>query len=335
MLPNVNNKTKRVGQHNEGAGKPERARGIALSAFLARAAVWMFALLLLAVVGTGASAAEIEVVLGEDSSAYREVAELLRKELAPKAAVHVVAPGAAGPGREPDVVIAVGTRALSAVLESRNAPIIATLVPRLSYERTLRTAKPLQNRWATAVFIDQPYGRQLNLISLILPGRQRIGVLATPEYEESVKLLAAAAQPRRFSIVSETVASPQNIYTGLVRVLGESDLLLALPDPGIFNAGTIHNVLLATYRAQQPVVGFSPAYVRAGALAALYSTPQQMAQQAAELALRALNAAGLPPPQYPRVFSVGVNTTVARSLGITVEDAAVLAAKLVAMEREP
>lgn len=303
------------------------------------AAVCMGALLLLAAIGSSASAAEIEIVLGEDSSTYRDVAELLRKELAPRPAAHinvvVVAPGAAVQGREPDIVIAVGTRALSAVLESRTAPVIATLVPRLSYERLLRAAKVIPGRRVTAVFLDQPYGRQLNLIGLILPGRQRVGVLATPEYEEGVKLLVAAAQQKRFSIVSETVASPQGIFPGLVRVLGESDLLLALPDPGVFNAGTIHNVLLATYRAQQPVVGFSPAYVRAGALAALYSTPQQMAQQAAELALRGLNGGGLPPPQYPRAFSVGVNTTVARSLGITVEDGAALMARLSAMEREP
>ncbi|MDS4072205.1 MAG: ABC transporter substrate binding protein [Defluviicoccus sp.] len=295
----------------------------------------MGALLLLAMLCAGAAAADIDVVLGEDSGAYREVAELLRKELAAKATVNIVAPGAAVPGREPDVVITVGTRALAAALESRTAPVVATLVPRLSYERTLRGAKALPGRRVSAVFIDQPYGRQLNLISLVLPGRQRIGVLATAEYEENLKLLVTAAQPRRFSIVSEIVTSPQNVPPALSRVLGESELLLALPDPGIFNAGTIHNILLATYRAQQPVIGFSPAYVRAGALAALYSTPQQMAQQAAELALRALTGAGLPPPQHPRAYSVGVNSTVARSLGITVDDAAVLTSKLAAMEREP
>jgi ABC-type uncharacterized transport system substrate-binding protein len=111
--------------------------------------------------------------------------------------------------------------------------------------------------------------------------------------------------------------------------------LLALPDASIFNAGTIHNILLSALRARQPLIGFSEAYVRAGAVAAVYSMPRHVGRQAGEIAARALAGAPLPPPQYPRAFSVSVNHTVARALGLAVEEEGAIASRLQRMEREP
>ena len=81
----------------------------------------------------------------------------------------------------------------------------------------------------------------------------------------------------------------REIYPALTKVLASADVILAMPDPMIFNNGTIHNILLAAYREERPLIGFSPAYVRAGALAAVYSTPQQIAHQIAETIQRALD----------------------------------------------
>lgn len=301
-------------------------------------AIALMLLVLLAVDAGEAHAVEIDIALSEDSRVYNEVADVLRQQLSSHATVRVIRVAKAPPeprGEEPELVIAVGTRALAQALALRSAPVLSVLVPRASFDKLVRNAvKPRLPLRTSAVFIDQPFSRQLNLLQLVLPGKQRIGVLASPEFEDNLKQLQGAAQQQSFTVVSKIVASPQGLYPALARVLNESDLVLATPDPVIFNAGTIQNILLTTYRAQQPLIGFSPAYVRAGALAALFSTPQQMAEQAAEMALRSLYDGGLPPPQYPRAFNVDVNATVARSLGLGIEEGAVVASKLAAMERE-
>ena len=106
----------------------------------------------------------------------------------------------------------------------------------------------------------------------------------------------------------------------------------------VVSRDTAQSLLLTTYRANIPVIAFSHAYVRAGALAAVYSTPEQIGQQTGEAILR-LNQSGswnLPKPQYPKYFSVSVNSQVARSLGLEIESEQVLVEKLKSsMEREP
>ena len=61
--------------------------------------------------------------------------------------------------------------------------------------------------------------------------------------------------------------------------------------------------------------------MRAGALAAVYSTSKQLAKQAAEIAIRSrLAPSDLPPPQLPKYFSIMLNYQVARSLNIPLMD---------------
>jgi ABC-type uncharacterized transport system substrate-binding protein len=60
--------------------------------------------------------------------------------------------------------------------------------------------------------------------------------------------------------------------------------------------------------------------VRAGALAAVYSSSKQLAKQAAEIALKSQQSPSLlPPPQAPKYFSIMVNYQVARSLNIALK----------------
>nr|HPR06509.1 ABC transporter substrate binding protein [Denitromonas sp.] len=86
--------------------------------------------------------------------------------------------------------------------------------------------------------------------------------------------------------------------------------------------------LLTAYRHRSPVIGFSPAYVRAGAVMAVYSSPEQMGQQAAEMAVQSLLGNPLPEARHPAYFSVSVNPHVARSLSIDLPDAATLEAQI-------
>ena len=115
----------------------------------------------------------------------------------------------------------------------------------------------------------------------------------------------------------------------------EPTVLLAVPDTQLFNNRTISNILLTAYHHRSPVIGFSPAYVKAGALFALYSTPAQIGQQAGEAARIGLVSGSLPPATAPRQFRISTNTYVARSLGITLEDANVLRERLERAENPP
>ncbi len=320
--------------------KPRRAEspnpaGTATGSGLLSRLFWVAVLLLGLMSPT--LAADVEMVVSEESGAYLELADALQHELHPHTIRRSVAAAVqplAGGTQPPDLVLAVGSRALTAALKARSAPIIASLVPRHAFEQALRAANGSHGRAATAVYLDQPYARQLDLVNLTLPECHRIGVLLAPEHEEELKLLRAAALPHKFIIVAETVRSSDTLFEALARVLAESDLVLALPDRSIYTASTMQNILMTTYHARRPLFGFSASHVRAGALTSVYSTSTQIAHQVAEMALRSLAGGALPRPEYPRSFSVDFNRTVARSLGIATEDPGTLEAKLRALERE-
>jgi ABC-type uncharacterized transport system substrate-binding protein len=116
------------------------------------------------------------------------------------------------------------------------------------------------------------------------------------------------------------------------RLVRDASVLLALQDPVAHTAGTVPPLLLITYRAGVPVIGYSEAYLRAGAAAVLYSTPDQIAQQVVEIVGVFRQGKGLPSPQYAKYFSVGVNQSVARSLGLSLPPPAELEARLRSMK---
>ncbi|MFO6421348.1 ABC transporter substrate-binding protein [Hylemonella sp. W303a] len=218
------------------------------------------------------------------------------------------------------------------------APVLCTLLPRQSFEYLMREAGRRPGADFSALYLNQPLARQLDLIRLALPQARRVGLLvgAAPGALQMEEQLADLARDRGLRLVSARIAGNDPIFPGLKQVLDESDVLLAMADPQIYNSHTIQNILLASFRAKVPMQAFSPAYVRAGALLALYATPEQIGAQVAVLARDALNeqngkARGLGPPQYTQWFEVSVNAHVARSMGLQL-DAADLAERLRRLE---
>lgn len=134
------------------------------------------------------------------------------------------------------------------------------------------------------------------------------------------------------TVIRENVLREGDLFPALQRVTTDPAVLVATPDNEVFNSYSLQNVLLATYRQRSPVLGFSPAYVRAGAVLGLYVTPAQIGRQAAEMAKAVLAGAPLPQPQTPRYFEIGTNPQVAHSLGIDLEAPEVLRARLAKQE---
>lgn len=285
------------------------------------------AILLLAWNGAVAAApANIAIVLSDDSVPYQETANNIRalvEQGAVRAAVIIYSPAGKKPDfvrERQDLIVAVGVRAAQEMVAlNLTTPILTTLIPRQAFEKI---ARQRDYRQLSAVYLDQPLARQMELIRLALPDRSRIGVVLGPESQDALNALQLAAKEARFGLAVEKISAAEELLPALQRVLADSDVLLALPDPLVFNKGTVQSLLLTTYRYQDPVIGFSQAYVKAGALAAVYSTPEQAGRQAGEMLQQVLAGKSwvLPPPEYPKYFSVSLNYQVARSLAINVSD---------------
>ena len=289
----------------------------------------------LAAVSEQAVAARVAVVLSDDAAPYQEVYQVIRAYLddSPHEAARIYVGGLTADSLgDARLAVAVGVGAADALAALPDRPpVLAILVPRAWYLKTARARLTSDTgRSQSAIYLDQPFERQALLIRLALPDVRRVGVLLSAEQSGLVSELEGALRAQRLSLVYATLKEDERLITPLEAVLTEADLLLALPDPLIFNRNTAQSIFLTSYRYRDPVLGYSHSMTRAGALLSLHSSPAQIGRQAAEWISEAMQGGTvrLPPPAYPRYFSVSINDQVARSLGFTLPPEADLEKRL-------
>lgn len=291
--------------------------------------VCMAAVLLLSFQFALAGPLKLTVVLSEEGGAYLEYSNALGALLANKnVTLTVIGAEKALPASE--LVIAAGMKASLSVARAKPAAMLAVLVPKEGVNKLQKEFSAQEKSAAnafSAIYLDQPYKRQLDLITAVLPHARSIGVLYSTAPAELNKLSALAGS-RKLEFHERSSVSSSNLYSNLQSLLLSSDVLLALPDAEIYNASTIRNILLATYRNKVPLVGFSSAYVKAGALCAVFSTPEQIARQSLNIIQEYTEAGILPAAQFAKDFEVSINEQVAHSLGLNIKSASQLRSEI-------
>lgn len=277
-------------------------------------------LLLLLCLAPAARAANVSLVLSENSGPYADFAANFRDAL-DGSTWKVVPPGGVD-GARPDLVIAVGSNAFrQALAQGGQTPLIATLIPRQAYEKLLAESGN-RNRRVTAIYLDQPPARQASFLRHLLPGKKKVGMLVSGETQAGIGQFRQAFAAAGMSLDTEDSDGDKTLLPALNALLPRVNLMLATPDTSIYRRENIKAILVTSYRYQRPIVAFSAAFVTAGALAALYSTPAQIARQTADLTLNYSNT--LPAPMPPNQYAVVINQTVAQALDLSVQDEAAI-----------
>ena len=279
-----------------------------------------FCVLLAFILLPQANAGTVAIVLSENTGPYGEFAQAFEQRIS-ASAWKISATGkleGTAPSPRPDLIIAVGSSALRAALaQGGNTPILATLLPRHAYESIVAdSARPRPRGTTSAIYLDQPAARLAVFIRHLLPTYQRIGLLSSAEASDELPTLRRAMG--RLILDSEPISDDGALLPGVNNLLPRVNLLLALPDSTIYKRDNIKPILVSSFRHQRPVIAFSKAFVNAGALAALYSTPEQIAQQAGDWLLKQSGTTiSLPPAQPPEQFSISINPSVADAYNLT------------------
>jgi len=287
----------------------------------------------------------VGIVQSQNSAPYMDATQALVNSLArqgaPRHAVEILSPAelaglpAARLSRV-KVWVALGTEAATALAQAQlKVPVLNALLPRSSFERVLRASGRRASARFNLLQLDQPVPRQLALVRLALPQARRLGVLWGPDSLSKAPVLRSLASSQGLVLQEAQLDEGMSLFAALQSVLDSSEVLLAFADPLVFNSNSIQNILMTTIRVHVPLVAFSPAYVRAGALLAVYSTPTQVGTQSARWVLGVLANQSLPEqPLEPDDFEVGVNAQVARALGLSL-DAKVLHQAMKRQEQQP
>lgn len=260
----------------------------------------------------------INLVVSEKGAPYQKFANAF-KETIVSADVDVdIIESHAVDGENLGLIVSVGMRSAKLAVLQPDTPVLFTMISAAGYRDLLDGLTTDGNRFdkiTSAIYLDQPMSRQMDFIKAVLPKRSKVGMLYSSEEAFDLKAVRKVATNRGLSLVTRRVGEVR-LFPELEKVLSTSDLLLAIPDGSIYNSSNIRNILLTSYRRSIPLIGISRPYVRAGALSAIFSTPEQLAIQASEAVISFLRSKQLASPQYPAEYKIEVNREVARSLGI-------------------
>lgn len=276
----------------------------------------------------------VSVVQSEDSGAYAEFSAALRESLLnTNVALTVVNSGQPLP-QKPNLIIAVGMKAASEVAGSNALAVLNVMIPRSGHRKLLQDFPKRENsHHFSSIYIDQPIDRQLRLIAAAFPDRHSLGVLyAAPAPEEIGELKLKSAE-YGFSLYADEINTNVSLFQEIQELLKHSDVFLSLPSPTIFNSSTLRNILVSTYQAGIPMVGFSSSLVKAGAMCAVVTSPAQIANQASAVISGFGLSGTLPAAQYPKFYDVVVNERVAQSMNITIQSSEELKAKMNSLRR--
>jgi len=251
---------------------------------------------------------QIVVLLSDNSAPYQEAARAIREGMdvdSVKATTRFVVVGEAGADEamaQPDsLLVPLGAKATQLAAKTEQ-PLFAALVSRQFFEK-LAPSVSNSRRPISALYLDQPISRHLQLVRVAQPRARSVGVVLGPSQVVSQTELTQAASSAGLRLSAIALAGGGDLFNSLQTLLPNVDALLLFPD-----------------------------LVDAGALVAIYSTPQQIGQQVAEILQRMLatRLAEMPAPAYPKYFTVKTNSSVARSLDIDVPNDAVLAQRMAA-----
>jgi len=287
----------------------------------------------------------ILIVLSKSNDLYLDVFQAIEVELsgqfAEKVVLHKLNAMDIESGKTPvdptkmDLVVSIGTKAAKLIATwQSSAPFLYTLLPKSTIDQIL-TDVPLMANRSFAVALDQPFSRELRLAKLVLKKVNSAGVLLGPDSQFNKDELIR--QSNLVGITLEFVEIDENSfgYANSRNLLERIDAILTLPDPVALSPQRTKWLLYQSYERNIPIISFSHSFVNAGALAAVFSTPQQIGKQAGEIATRILNRSELPTRLvYPKYFDVAINHAVARSLGLTIDNENQLVESIKGMEND-
>lgn len=270
------------------------------------------------------SASEILLVGGDDQPGIRSFVNALQKSR-PQDQVRfqtVAQLGAPGKLKADTRLVLLDTPALEWRLgESAGPPALALRVSRVQAEQRLGKSRPA---FLSLLWSDPPLARQLRLTRYLLPQARRIGVLYGERSRFLLDELRQAAHPLGLEVIAQDWPDLRDSRP-LQDLLNNSDVLLGLDDPDLYNSKSAKNVLLSSYGRQMALIGPNVAFVRAGALASTYSDQDDWLAVLGQLLDQP--PARWPRSLYPAHFGVSGNQQVARALGLEAidPDAAALA----------
>ena len=184
-----------------------------------------------------------------------------------------------------------------------------------------------------AILLDQPLERYL-AFGHFLTGSMTPGIINSKQLKLSQQQKNILKR-LNLNLSQYQTYSSAGLLPRIRQLKNQNDALIMLPNQRLYNRDTLKGILLTAYRVRIPILSYSPAHVKSGALASIYSSPEDIGRQLSELLADSL----IKPPtagqilHYARYYSIKINRRVARSQGFKLPEEADIRQRLTEIQQ--
>lgn len=236
------------------------------------------------------------------------------------------------------LIISVGTNAARAVFPiAEEKPLIAVLITRSGFISLAKkhfgsVENSLQHK-ISAIYLDQPISRFLNLAALLMPEAKKLGIMLGPIHKNNASNIEVQAKTLFPETHLAKIGKKDHPIHTLEPSIKNSELFIALPDRKSINRNTAKWILQLSHRHKVPVIAFSKKYADAGALASIYASPDDVGRQLANMiANKAYTERGIFTASDH--FSIQLNAYIAKALNIQLLTPAQYRQQVLTLEKE-
>ncbi|MDF1564258.1 MAG: ABC transporter substrate-binding protein [Deltaproteobacteria bacterium] len=275
----------------------------------------------------GARADGAVVVRSPDIAAYEVALEGLLGSLSPKPPVYDLLENgdlsadviAKIEKQDPGCLVGIGSKAAAALRKQfPGKPLVFSMV--------LTPAKRgLNDSNTTGVRLEIPPSEQFRRYQQVIPKLQKVGVI----YDEkrSRKLITdaeGAARELKLELNAVKVGGTAEVPAAFEELISQVDAVWLVPDATVVTAQTFKHMLLVSLRERKPLLVFSAAFVKAGALAGVAPDYRAVGESTGRLVrsiLKGENPSDIPVQDPPS--TILVNRRSAERLGLKIDPASV------------
>ncbi len=218
--------------------------------------------------------------------------------------------------KNPDIILTIGVLATTIAKEEiKDIPIVFCMV--INHARF-----QLAGLNITGIATEISIEKQLKGYQTILDSLQNLGVIYDPSKTGNIiESAETKVKDIGVNLVKYEIKSSKMVSEALENLIGRIDALWLLPDSTVVTKKSFDLIKSTTLKNNIPLLCTSDVFVKAGALAAVFSDYKFVGRQAAQLAGEILerpstDSLGIVNPDS---FKLAINTDTAKKLGLKLE----------------
>jgi putative ABC transport system substrate-binding protein len=227
--------------------------------------------------------------------------------------------------KKSDLVVSIGSAATESIMARKiSQPLITTLITESVFNSLAKKyygdSSEAVSLGVNPIFLDQPFERRLKLACRLINQLDRVGVMVGPLAVSNQEFYASSISEKSLKPQMIAIDPDENPVRQLDPVIKSSDVFIPIADSHFINVTTAKWILQLGYRYRVPVIGYSANYVDAGALASVYSSPENVSKQIAELIQSLRRENHKHQIHTPKYCTIKFNKSVAWHLNLDIPD---------------